>query len=73
MTNEELITYFENKELPEILRLDRASTQYEVTDSVKRNIEMMLSNTDAGRAKHRLTQAMNALEAPYGGPEIPKL
>lgn len=73
MSQQELIAYFENRDLPEILRLDRASTQHEVKESVRRNIDMMLSNTDGSRAKHRLRQIMNALETPYDGPEIPKL
>jgi predicted component of type VI protein secretion system len=73
MTPQELITYFENKELPELLRLDRASTQHNVKESVLRNIETMLLDTDGGRAKHRLTLIMNALETPYDGRGIPKL
>jgi hypothetical protein len=67
------MAYFESIDLPETLRLDRASTQFEVKDAVKRNIETMLLNTDNGRAKHRLIQIMNALISPYNGPEIPKL
>jgi hypothetical protein len=73
MTNEELIAYFNNKELPKILRLDRASTQHEVKDAVQRNIESLRANPNDGRAKHRLTQIMTALEIPYSGPEIPQL
>ena len=73
MNPQELITYFENKALPETLRLDRASTQLEVKDAVRRNIETMLLNTDNGRAMYRLLQIKNALETPYNGPEIPKL
>jgi predicted component of type VI protein secretion system len=66
MTNEELIAYFENKELPEKLRINRAVTQYEVKEAVQRNIE----NINDSRAKHRLTDIMNALDHPYDGPEI---
>jgi hypothetical protein len=73
MTPQELIAYFENKELPESLRLDRASTQYELKAAVARNMETMLLDKDGGRAKHRLTQIMLALETPYDGPGIPKL
>jgi len=71
MTEQELITYFENKELPETLRIDRATTQNEVKEAVTRNIETMLSNPKVTGAKHRLTQIKNALETPYDGPEIP--
>lgn len=73
MDPQELIAYFENKALPETLRLDRASTQHEVKDAVKRNIETMLLNTDNGGARHRLLQIKNALETPYSGQPIPKL
>jgi len=73
MTPQELIAFFETATLPETLRLDRASTQLEVKEAVKRNIETMLLNTDDGRAKHRLTQIKNALETPYSGQPIPKL
>jgi predicted component of type VI protein secretion system len=69
MTNEELIAYFENKELPHILRINRAITQHEVKDAVRRNIERI----NDSRAKHRLMDIMNALENPYDGPEIPAL
>ena len=73
MTAQELIAYFENKTLPENLRLDRASTEHNVEEAVKRNIETMALNSDGGRAKHRLEQIMNALETPYDGPGIPQL
>jgi hypothetical protein len=36
MTADELITYFEKKELPEMLRIDRATTQFEVKDAFER-------------------------------------
>ena len=73
MTPQELITYFETATLPDTIRLDRASTQLDVPEAVKRNIETMLLNSDGGRAMHRLTQIKNALESPYDGPGIPKL
>ncbi|MDP9078810.1 MAG: hypothetical protein M3O71_15380 [Bacteroidota bacterium] len=73
MSLQELIAYFENKALPETLRLDRASTQLDVKEAVERNIGTMLLNADNGRARHRLLQIKNALETPYCGPEIPKL
>jgi hypothetical protein len=73
MTNEEVIAYFTNKDLPEILRLDRATTQYEVKEAVRRNIETLTANPNDGRAKTRLIQIMNALETPYSGLAIPSL
>jgi hypothetical protein len=71
MTDQELIAYFENATLPEILRINRAITQYEVKDAVERNIEMIKQGDKGGHAQHRLTQIMNAIENPYNGPEIP--
>lgn len=73
MNVQELTAYFENKELPVTLRLDRACTQHDVNEAVQRNIERMKANTDDWRAKHKLEQIRNALETPYDGPEIPKL
>lgn len=72
MTDQELIAYFENRELPETLRLDRACTQHEVKDAVSRNLESMLNNPQDGGAKHRLMQIVNALENPYNGQAIPR-
>lgn len=71
MTEPELIAYFENRELPESLRIDRATTQHSVRAAVERNLETMQSNPRDNGAKHRLTQIKNALESPYDGSEIP--
>jgi hypothetical protein len=68
MTEQELIDYFADKDLPETLRINRAVTQHEVRIAVDRNIETMLANPKQGGAKHRLTQIMTALETPYDGP-----
>jgi len=73
MTNEELIAYFKDQELPQILRINRAITQHEVADAVQRNIELLQHNKNDSRAKHRLIQIMDALENPYDGPAIPSL
>ena len=68
MTPQQLTDYFETATLPETLRLDRASTQHNVKEAVKRNLETMTLNNDGGRAKHRLIQIMNAQGTPYDGP-----
>jgi hypothetical protein len=73
MTNEALIDYFKDKELPKILRINKAITQHEVADAVQRNIGLLISNRNDHRAKHRLTEIMYALKTTYDGPEIPKL
>jgi len=49
MTNEELIAYFENKELPEFLRINRAITQHEVKEAVRRNIGNILADPNDSR------------------------
>ena len=67
MTEQELVDYFTNKDLPESIRIDRATTQHEVRAAVDRNIDMMLTNPKPGGAKHRLTRIMNAIETPYSG------
>lgn len=73
MTDQELFAYFDNKELPLTLRLDRATTQFEVKDAVQRNTENIKANPNDHRSRHRLIQIMEALEHPYEGPEIPRL
>ena len=72
MTDQELIAYFDNKELPQVLRIDRATTQYEVTDAVKRNIENIMANPQDHRSRRRLMNILQALETPYSGPEKPR-
>jgi hypothetical protein len=73
MTEQELIAYFETANLPEKLRIDRATTQYEVKEAVKRNLEMIRVDPRNENAQHRLLQIVHALENPYSGPEIPKM
>ena len=73
MTDEELIAYFDNATLPETLRINRAITQFNVKESVERNIEMMRNDSKSSHARHRLVQIMDAVENPYDGPEIPKV
>jgi len=71
MIDQELIVYFESATLPEILRIDRATTQYEVKEAVERNLATLKAGDKGGHAKHRLAQIMNALANPYDGPDIP--
>ena len=72
MTDQELIAYFENRTQPGTVCLDRACTQHEVKDAVKRNIKSLLEDPKDGHAKYRLTRIMAAFEKPYNGPEIPR-
>ena len=73
MTDEEFIAYFKDKTLPEVLRIDRATTQHKVKDSVERNIANILGNPQDHRSRHRQLRIIEAVETRYDGPEIPKL
>jgi hypothetical protein len=71
MTDQELFSYFENRVLPDSLRIDRATTQHEVSAAVARNSALLTENPKNGGARHLLQQIQSALETPYTGPEIP--
>ena len=72
MTDEELIAYFEYSKLPETIRLDRATTQFNVQEIVKRNLAAMIADPKDHRCRHRLRRTADAMERPYDGPEIPR-
>ncbi|SEO61573.1 DUF5954 family protein [Mucilaginibacter sp. OK283] len=71
MTEQELTAYFETADLPQTLRIDRATTQHDVKEAVARNLETMRTEVKHAGARHRLMRIINALEHPYDGPEIP--
>jgi hypothetical protein len=72
MTDQELFAYFDNKELPQSLRIDRATTQHEVAEAVRRNVENIRAAPQDHRSRNRLVDIMKALETPYSGPELPR-
>jgi hypothetical protein len=72
MTDEELIEYFKHATLPDSLRLDRATTQYNVRNAVNDNLELMRANPKDERCRYRLQRIVNAIEHPYDGPELPR-
>ena len=72
MTDEELIAYFEHADLPDSIRLDMATTQYNVKAAVDQNLEAMRADPKDMRSRHRLRRIANAIEHPYDGPEIPR-
>ena len=72
MTDEELIAYFEHAKLPETLSLDRATTQTNVQQAVKNNLDLMMADAKDHRCRHRLQRIADAMEKPYDGPEIPR-
>jgi predicted component of type VI protein secretion system len=73
MTDPEIIAYFKDKTLPQSLRIDRATTQFEVQEAVNRNLENLFNNPQDHRSRHRLARIIEALETPYDGPEKPRL
>jgi hypothetical protein len=73
MTEQEIIAYFETADLPQTLRLDRASHQHDVAEAVARNIKIMQTDDKNGNAKHRLLRIIYALQNPFTGQEIPKM
>ncbi len=70
MTDEELVAYFEHALLPETFRLDRASTQHNVQQAVKNNLNAMKADQKDHRCRHRLTMIATAMEHPCNRPEI---
>ena len=64
MTDPELIAYFNNKTLPEKLRLYRATTQFGVNDAVQRNVESIKASPNDHRSRRRLVGIMEAIEDP---------
>jgi hypothetical protein len=72
MNFDELTQYFANIELPQELRLDRATTQFNVADQVKILLTNMQLYPENWRHQHRLLKIKNALENPYNGPGIPR-
>ena len=72
MTDEELIAYFEHAKLPETLRIDRATTQTNVAEAVKNNLDQMKADQKIFRCRQRLERIAHAIEHPYDGPDIPR-
>lgn len=67
MSYDELNEYFETAILPETMRIDRATTQYNVAKYVKQDLEMLKQQPNDTGSKHRLLQIKNGLENPYKG------
>jgi hypothetical protein len=72
MTDQELTIYFEQAKLPQTLRLDRATTQDNIPQAVKNNLEKMNADPKDHRCRHRLKRIADAIAHPYDGPEIPR-
>ncbi|WP_157543967.1 DUF6965 family protein [Mucilaginibacter paludis] len=67
MSYEELKTYFDTAVLPDTMRIDRATTQYEVAKYVKLDLETLRQQPNDPGSKYRLMQIKDRLENPYRG------
>lgn len=72
MTDAELISYFENTELPEMLRIDRATKQYELPQYVKQYIDSLKQRPEDKSIRYWLLRIKKALDEPFAGQEIPR-
>jgi hypothetical protein len=72
MTFEELTNYFDNKQLPAQLRLDRAAVQSNLAEQIKYLLQNMEREPQNWRHEDKLTRIVKALEHPYDGPGIPR-
>ncbi|RKR84559.1 hypothetical protein BDD43_4802 [Mucilaginibacter gracilis] len=72
MTDTELIAYFENATLPEMLRVDRATKQYELPRYAKQHIDLLKQNPDDKNARFWLLRIKKALDKPFSGQEVPR-
>jgi hypothetical protein len=72
MTDAELIAYFENTELPDMLRIDRATKQYELPQYVKQYIDSLKQRPEDKNIRYWLLRVKKALDEPFAGQEIPR-
>jgi hypothetical protein len=73
MTDAELIAYFENANLPDMLRLDRATKQYELHQYAKQYIDALKLRPEDKNVRYWLLRVKKALDEPFAGQEIPRL
>jgi hypothetical protein len=73
MTDAELIAYFESAELPEMLRVDRATRQYELPRYVKQYVDSLKQRPEDKNVRYWLLRIKKALDEPFAGQEIPSM
>jgi hypothetical protein len=71
MTDAELIAYFENTELPEMLRVDRATKQYELPKHASHYVNLLKQRPEDKNVRFWLLRIKKALDEPFNGQEIP--
>jgi hypothetical protein len=72
MTDAELIAFFEAADLPEMLRVDRATKQYELPRYVKQYIDQLKQQPQDKNARFWLLRIKKAIEEPFAGQEVPR-
>jgi hypothetical protein len=72
MTDAELIAYFENAELPEMLRVDRATKQYELPKYASQYVNLLKQKPEDKNVRFWLLRIKKALDEPFNGQEIPQ-
>ena len=72
MNDAELIAYFENAELPDTLRVDRAIIQYELPANAKYYVTRLKEKPEDKDIRFWLFRIKKALDEPFAGQEIPR-
>lgn len=72
MTDTELIAYFEAADLPDMLRVDRATKQYELPKYVKQYVDSLRQRPEDKNARYWLFRIKKAMDEPFTGQEIPR-
>jgi len=73
MTDAELISFFENTDLPESLRIDRATTQHELPRYAKQYTDSLIQKPANKNIRYWLLRVKKAIDEPFAGQEIPRL
>jgi hypothetical protein len=71
MTDAELIAYFESAQLPDMLRVDRATKQYQLPQFTQYYIDRLKQRPDDKDIRFWLLRIKKALDEPFNGQEIP--
>ena len=73
MTDAELIAFFENTDLPESLRIDRATTQHELPRYAKHYTDLLKQKPADKNMRYWLFRVKKAIDEPFAGQEVPRL
>jgi hypothetical protein len=73
MSDAELISFFENTDLPESLRIDRATTQHELPRYAKYYTDLLKQKPADKNVLYWLLRVKKAIDEPFAGQDIPRL